>query len=74
MPTQVGIHEFVSFQPGSRGWRAFARHDDARLAEGSRINLLVYSFSLTPARTVAPGVWYPFTGSNLESKTFVPFA
>ncbi len=33
-----------------------------------------YNFTLTPATTVGPDVCYPFTGSNFESKMFVPFA
>jgi hypothetical protein len=28
MPTQVGIHDLPVTPPQSRGWRAFARHDD----------------------------------------------
>lgn len=34
---------------------------------------LPYNLILAPASTVGPGVWNPFTGSNRESKIFVPF-
>src|SRR5271166_578461 len=30
MPTKVGIHDFTARAMASRGWRAFARHDDGR--------------------------------------------
>jgi hypothetical protein len=28
MPTKVGIHDFPARMRDSRGWRAFARHDE----------------------------------------------
>jgi hypothetical protein len=35
MPTEVGIHDFATRKQGSRGWRAFARHDDVGIADES---------------------------------------
>ncbi len=40
MPTKVGIHDFAARTNASRGWRAFARHDElgsARVLAGAAI-------------------------------------
>jgi hypothetical protein len=41
MPTKVGIHGFAARAIASRGWRAFARHDDRRRPESRDFQLLV---------------------------------
>jgi hypothetical protein len=40
MPTKVGIHGFAASAKASRGWRAFARHDDGRPPESRDFQLL----------------------------------
>src|SRR6185437_15887402 len=56
-------------------WRQWHRlpPDDIMARTALATAEIGYSVTRIPANTVGPGVWYPFTGSNFESKMFQAF-
>jgi hypothetical protein len=50
MPTEVGIQAIYEISTASRGWQAFARHDDERLA--ALVKRLGY-FTTSPNRCLS---------------------
>jgi hypothetical protein len=56
MPTKVGIHDFPCCDQQSRGWRAFARHDEEGQAGESTLLAVGISQSEGAARAAFFGL------------------
>jgi hypothetical protein len=64
MPTQVGIHVFLCRDQQSRGWRAFARHDDEDdlVSQSFRRLVLAIARCASYGRTMCLAEWARYFG------------